>query len=217
MFLGRCCRQKLLTCVVCEWFYGCDSSVCKPREHSITGEILDHGACKNPNPAAEANCNIPPCRSRSLHTVKAASEKRNKHFESDWHATALAAACEHESVKKEIEDAQDIYGTRGLGKRQREVSAKLRETLSQFPAPTAASEETEEECCKQQCQEILPITDPTILKCELEKNADPPRRNAPFTNLKHRAIILSRSPVTVIQQVVAQNQLACKTYDIAIE
>ena len=89
--------KKQFTCLVCQWYYGCDGETCKPRDFG-TGVIVSEGACVHPNP--ETNRYVPPCRSRGLFKESKLSEKRIDHFHSKWHAVAVEAARKHEPVKQ---------------------------------------------------------------------------------------------------------------------
>ena len=165
-----CCLEDkngktFFTCLICQWHYGCDGATCQPRTFNEAGEIISNGSCVNPNPAAANNRNIPPCRSRGLFKAKTLYEKRQAHFNSDWHKLAHEAACKHESVKQVIEETQELYNRkkrgRDMGNEQKDACHELEEVLKYIPKPSAGTKEALDAPSKKACGIVLPITEPT--------------------------------------------------------
>ena len=196
-----CCTEdkndkKQFTCPICKWHFGCDNAICKPCDFG-TGGIVSKGVCVNPNP--ETSHYTQPCRSRGLFKKSKLSEKRLDHFHSKWHEEAVEAACKHELVKQVLEETQDLYVTKKVGrdhaKQQDEACQKLKEALKcvpRIPRPSGdqVTEEPIEPPSKRKCNITLPITDPNVLKDELEKHPE------------EQPLVLSFATVTVVEQLL---------------
>ena len=209
MAMTPCCTEdkngkKHFTCSICEWYFGCDKSICKPCNFG-TGGILSHGVCVNPNP--ETNHYIQPCRSRGLFKESKLSEKRLGHFHSKWHEEAVEAACKHELVKQVLVDTHDLYGTkktgRDLAKQQVEACQKLVEALKCFPRPSGGqvTEVSTEPQSKRKCNIILPITELNVLKDELEKHPE------------EQPLVLSFATVAVVKHVLDKEREELRACD----